>query len=380
MSLVDDLPQVLSPLSPISPDTLTSVLGRTSPRCDMDYLVGDMRRQETREGDVPSAPTSNTPDATSYRTRTEKNRGIFVPPSPIRPATQKPTAEVSDSTELSTSPNNQTSLLKSLGTQPQFSSLQQALQADLQNSPGTVPHSLLPPPTQSLAAQKIPITSRAAMLQVSFLQLQTLFPASITALKDFYQVQSARMETSRYSQLCFASNTPWLKPSINYYFDLEHHALIDSLECRLEYLKSGVNLTTQSVPSDGSSREVLPTPPPAHTKVPVTKPAPGDGISHIYNHIPSYTVPQALSTSPFLATSSPLASPSNGFLQSNGKLYRTTGTFHSTISGRFTNYKQPIKWFQVVFTSTERQFPPSVTAASLSTDDIHSNSGSIRDD
>ena len=315
MSLVDDLPPVLSPLSPISPGTLTSVLGGTSPRCDMDYLIGDMRQQESRGSDVPSTAGTMSSRKTLWKSRgeiktTESNAILPSLQVPRLPAKTLNDSDTKDS--CTTSAPSSTSILNSLGSQPQFSGLQQVLQADLQNSPSSVPLSLLPPPSQSLASQKIPITSRAAMLQVSFTQLKTLFPASVSALRDFYHMQSASMETSRYKQLCLAENTAWIKPSINYYFDLEHHALIDSLESRLDCLKYGATLDPRSIPCNLSPAAV-PTPPPAHTKVKVTKPAPAHVNSHIYKQLPTYTVPQALSTSPFL-TALPWNSPTSGAL------------------------------------------------------------------
>ena len=328
MSLVDELPPVLSPLSPISPDTLTSVLGGTSPRCDIDHLIGDMTRNEKRGGDVISVANANTPlNCVKIPKRPEsKTDKLQLPFDGTKPSTP-PVAETNQVStprdqnntnppSLPSTPVRQSSIFHSLASQPQFSSLQQALQAELQGSPSTVPHSLLPSLTTPSAAvtHKIPITSRAAMLQVRFVQLQPLFPATTTSLKDFYHMQSTSMETSRYNQLCLAANTPWLKPSINYYFDLEHHSLIDNFECRLECLKTGTMFTPPGV---GSPPAILPTPPLAHTKLPMPKSSPLLE-STVRNELkvplgnnppPCYTVPQALSTPPFMAALPPINSP-----------------------------------------------------------------------
>ena len=323
MSLVDELPPVLSPLSPISPDTLTSVLGGTSPRCDIDHLIGDMTRNEKRGDDVISVVNSSTPLNCIKRSRrpeikTDKLQvpfdGTKLSTPPVAEAKQVSTPREQNGTN--STPVRQSSILHSLATQPQFSSLQQALQAELQGSPSTVPHSLLPSLTTPPAAvtQKIPITSRAAMLQVRFVQLQPLFSATITSLKDFYHMQSTSMETSRYNQLCLAVSTPWLKPSINYYFDLEHHSLIDNLECRLECLKTGTMFTPPGV---GSPPAILPTPPLAHTKLPMPKSSPlleSTARNELKvplgnNPPPCYTVPQGLSTPPFMAALPPINSP-----------------------------------------------------------------------
>ena len=313
MSLVDELPPVLSPLSPISPDTLTSVLGGTSPRCGIDHLIGDITHHEKRGDEVISTSLNST------KTPKRPEPKLQLPIDRTKLSTP-PVAEVSTirnqnntiPSSLTSTPGRQSSIFHSLASHPQFSSLQQALQAELQSSTSTVPHSLLPSPSAAVT-HKIPITSRAAMLQVRFVQLHPLFPATITSLKDFYHVQSTSMETSRYNQLCLAANTPWLKPSINYYFDLEHHSLIDNLECRLECLKTGTMFTS---PGLGSPLAILPTSPLVHTKLSMPKSSPVlESTSRnelkvpLGNNSPCCTVPQALSTPPFVAALPPINSP-----------------------------------------------------------------------
>ena len=326
MSLLDELPPVLSPLSPISPDTLTSVLGGTSPRCGIDNLIGDITHQEKRGDEVINVVDSRTPlnsIKTPKRPETKIGKLQLDRTKPSTPSV----AEVkqissprhqnnTNPPSLTSTPGRQSSIFQSLASQPQFSSLQQALQAELQGTTSTVPHSLLPSLTAPSAAvtQKFPITSRAAMLQVRFVQLNPLFPATITSLKDFYHMQSTSMETSRYNQLCLAVNTPWLKPSINYYFDLEHHSLIDNLECRLECLKTGTMFTS---PGMGSPPAILPTSPLVHTKLsmpkssPVLESATGNELKVPLGNNPPRccTVPQALSTPPFMAALPPINSP-----------------------------------------------------------------------
>ena len=126
------------------------------------------------------------------------------------------------------------SLLSGLGSRCE--PLQKILQEECAAT--SVPLSLIQAaaPTTGHIPVKMPLVVRTTQLQVHLQDLCKSNKSKADQLQQFYQIQSARIESDRVVHLCNSTAAPTILPVVNQYFDMQQHALIDNVELQIHCL------------------------------------------------------------------------------------------------------------------------------------------------
>ncbi len=245
-------------------DSLTKCGSNSSYECEEDALQTDViRRDGNGTSSTPSMGQSTSAKAApltfgqfhnpTFRCETSGAPGVPHPvPNTIGPSTQCATQPALQLSSAAGAPpahlcmpadSPPANILDSLRQNPYFTILQQELHADLQRGQRTtLTHPLLVP-LQVLPSPRGSATLRKCQLEARFNQMP---PSSyVNRLRHFYNVQTARIESSRTSLLSSATSTPGLKPSIHHQHDLQQHNLIDDVEQRLNFHVTHPVLSTQ---------------------------------------------------------------------------------------------------------------------------------------
>ena len=227
------------PLPP--PFTHQSVSSPTVSSTTSNYLVGTQcntpQQQRVNRSDLLYSPIFQSPDSS-----TSPAGPLRIPQYTSYPTGGPPTGH--DQNLLINSPELQSPML------------QEALQSEARQN--VLPLNLLQatlPPSGQFQAPQIPLSARSGMLQVALMHLEKSHRSKASELQRFYQIQSAKIEADRVSQLCNIRHVPSVLAIVNQYYDMQHHALIDNIDLQVRCLRYQFSASASTAKSESSDKE-----------------------------------------------------------------------------------------------------------------------------
>ena len=224
-----------------APFTHQSVSSPTVSSTTRNYLVGSQcntpQQHRVNRSDLLYSPIFQSPDSST------SPAGPFrIPQYTSYPTGGPPTGH--DQNLLINSPELQLPML------------QEALQSEARQN--ILPLNLLQatlPPSGQFQAPQIPLSARSGMLQVALMHLEKSHRSKASELQRFYQIQSAKIEADRVSQLCNIRHVPSVLTIVNQYYDVQHHALIDNIDLQVRCLRYQFSASASTAKSESSNKE-----------------------------------------------------------------------------------------------------------------------------
>ena len=258
--------QINDSSAPVIPQTITSV-GMSADSCSsVNAVHQSLAYQNLSSPTVTSTTNNQLPSAspgTPQYSRISRSDLFYSPiiPSPVTSTSNQSQTSIRIP-EYSSCPTGGPA---SLGQQdllinsPALSSppLQEALHTECRQNviPLNLLQATLPPSGQFQTAPQIPLSARSGMLQVALINLEKTHKNKATELQRFYQIQSAKIEADRITQIYNAHQVPSVLPIINQYYDMQHHTLIDNIDLQVHCLRYQFSAAVSPVRTESTSNK-----------------------------------------------------------------------------------------------------------------------------